>query len=72
MSALIISSHDYNGYSAYLSLVSLWVQFEADNEVSPVYSLDAEFSRPFWVFGINSYGFLSGNEGENYILCSYR
>ncbi|XP_031740199.1 uncharacterized protein LOC101221766 [Cucumis sativus] len=51
---------------------NLYKWLEADNEVSPIYSLNAEFSRPVWVFGINSYGFLPGNEGENYILCSYR
>ncbi|XP_062099340.1 uncharacterized protein LOC133805232 [Humulus lupulus] len=47
-----------------------WV--ESDNKVVPVYSLDAEFSKPLWVFGINSYELISGHEGKSLIACSYR
>ncbi|XP_052200679.1 uncharacterized protein LOC127807097 [Diospyros lotus] len=47
-----------------------WI--ESDNKVLPVYSLDAEFSRPLWVFGINSYEFLQSNEQKNLIACTYR
>ncbi|KAK1429334.1 hypothetical protein QVD17_11541 [Tagetes erecta] len=45
-----------------------WV--EADNKVVPVYSLEAEFSRPSWVFGVNSYEMI--NKHKNLIACSYR
>ncbi|KAL6861819.1 hypothetical protein ACP4OV_017519 [Aristida adscensionis] len=44
-----------------------WV--EQTNEIVPVYTLDAEFTRPLWVFGISSYDFL-GN--SNHIIFSYR
>ncbi|KAJ3695862.1 hypothetical protein LUZ60_001239 [Juncus effusus] len=46
-----------------------WI--EQKNEVAPVYSLNAEFTRPLWVFGINSFDFLEKN-GVNRIICSYR
>ncbi|KAA8537709.1 hypothetical protein F0562_027301 [Nyssa sinensis] len=45
---------------------------ESDNEVLPVYSLDAEFARPLWVFGMNSYEFIQSCEQKNLIACSYR
>ncbi|KAL5200706.1 hypothetical protein ABZP36_021909 [Zizania latifolia] len=44
-----------------------WV--EHTNEVIPVYTLDAEFTRPLWVFGISSYDFLGNG---NHIVFSYR
>jgi hypothetical protein len=44
-----------------------WV--EHTNEVISVYTLDAEFTRPLWVFGISSYGFLGES---NHIVFSYR
>ncbi|XP_027340404.1 dipeptidyl peptidase family member 6-like [Abrus precatorius] len=47
-----------------------WI--ESDNIVLPVYSLDAEFSRPLWVFGINSYEFVQSHNHRNLIACSYR
>ncbi|CAL5385148.1 unnamed protein product [Camellia sinensis] len=47
-----------------------WI--ESDNTVLPVYSLDAEFSRPLWAFGIKSYQLLQSNEGKNLIACTYR
>ncbi|KAG5543403.1 hypothetical protein RHGRI_016216 [Rhododendron griersonianum] len=47
-----------------------WV--ESDNKVLPVYSMNAEFSRPFWVFGISSYQLLQSHERKNLIACSYR
>ncbi|GJZ36713.1 alpha/beta hydrolases superfamily protein [Tanacetum coccineum] len=43
---------------------------ESVNKVLPVYSLEAEFTRPSWVFGINSYEILT--EQKNLIACSYR
>ncbi|KAG7943747.1 hypothetical protein I3843_15G058600 [Carya illinoinensis] len=47
-----------------------WV--ESENKVVAVYSLDAEFARPLWVFGMNSYEFIQSNEQKNLIACSYR
>ncbi|KAL1822120.1 hypothetical protein ACET3Z_008898 [Daucus carota] len=44
-----------------------WV--ESKNEVLPVYPLNAEFARPLWVFGMNSYEFL---EQKHLIACTYR
>lgn len=44
-----------------------WV--EQTNEIVPVYSLDAEFTRPLWVFGISSYDFLGNSD---HIVFSYR
>ncbi|KAI0499089.1 hypothetical protein KFK09_019990 [Dendrobium nobile] len=44
---------------------------EYKDEVIPVYSLEAEFTRPLWVFGISSYDFL-GDEERHSIVCSYR
>lgn len=51
---------------------ALWQQVESTNEVISVYSLDAEFSKPLWVFGLNSYEFLESHEQKNLIACSYR
>ncbi|XP_071690570.1 uncharacterized protein [Rutidosis leptorrhynchoides] len=45
-----------------------WV--ESDNSVVPLYSLDAEFAGPLWVFGMNSYEIIK--EQKNLIACSYR
>ncbi|KAI3465396.1 hypothetical protein Pfo_022059 [Paulownia fortunei] len=47
-----------------------WV--ESTNEVLPVYSLNAEFTKPLWVFGLNSYDFLQSPGEENLIACGYR
>ncbi|XP_049390610.1 uncharacterized protein LOC125855020 isoform X1 [Solanum stenotomum] len=47
-----------------------WV--ESSNEVVPVYSLDAEFTRPLWVFGMKSYDFLKNHDQDTLIACSYR
>ncbi|PSR99741.1 Dipeptidyl aminopeptidase [Actinidia chinensis var. chinensis] len=47
-----------------------WI--ESDNKVLPVYSLDAEFSRPLWVFGLNSYQLLQSHEQKSLIACTYR
>lgn len=53
-------------------LLVLLLQVESDNKVLQVYSLDAEFSRPLWVFGINSYELIQSHEGKNLVACSYR
>ena len=47
-------------------------QVESVKKVVSVYSLDAEFSKPLWIFGINSYEFIKSQEGKNLIACSYR
>ncbi|KAG6784535.1 hypothetical protein POTOM_010232 [Populus tomentosa] len=49
-----------------------FLYIESVNEVQAIYSLDAEFSTPLWVFGINSYELIQNNEGKNLIACSYR
>ena len=50
----------------------IWSQIESENKVLPLYSLDAEFARPLWVFGMNSYEFVQDHEQRNLIACSYR
>ncbi|GAU20487.1 hypothetical protein TSUD_130440 [Trifolium subterraneum] len=47
-----------------------WI--ESENKVVPVYSLDAEFARPLWIFGNNSYEFVKSPKQRNLIACSYR
>lgn len=47
-----------------------WI--ESKNEIRAIYSLDAEFTRPLWVFGISSYDFIQSNERTNILACSYR
>ncbi|XP_059638233.1 uncharacterized protein LOC132280128 [Cornus florida] len=47
-----------------------WI--ESDNKVLPIYSCDAEFTRPLWMFGMNSYEFIPNYEQKNLIACSYR
>lgn len=38
-----------------------------DGHIESLHSLDAEFARPHWVFGISSYAFVD----DNTIVCSY-
>lgn len=45
---------------------------EEKSEVHVIYSLDAEFGRPLWVFGISSYDFIQRNEKNHVLACSYR
>ncbi|KAK9166848.1 hypothetical protein Scep_002039 [Stephania cephalantha] len=45
---------------------------ENRNEVVPVYSLLAEFSKPLWVFGTSSYDFIQSDEENNLVACCYR
>ncbi|RZC67247.1 hypothetical protein C5167_010937 [Papaver somniferum] len=47
-----------------------WI--EHSNEVVPIYTTDAEFTRPFWVFGNCSYDFIPSTGSNNLIACSYR
>ncbi|BAT88632.1 hypothetical protein VIGAN_05217500 [Vigna angularis var. angularis] len=43
---------------------------ESENKVMSVYSLEAEFTRPLWTFGVNSYEFVQSS--KLLIACSYR
>ncbi|KAF7817523.1 dipeptidyl-peptidase 5 [Senna tora] len=47
-----------------------WI--ESENKVVPVFSMDAEFARPLWIFGMNSYEFIQSNKQRNLIACTYR
>ncbi|XP_019423929.1 PREDICTED: dipeptidyl-peptidase 5 [Lupinus angustifolius] len=47
-----------------------WI--DSENKVSPIYTLDAEFARPLWIFGMNSYEFVQSHKQRNLIACSYR
>ncbi|EOY14577.1 Acylamino-acid-releasing enzyme, putative isoform 3 [Theobroma cacao] len=47
-----------------------WV--ESKNEVLPLYCLNAEFARPLWIFGMNSYEFIKSEVEKTLIACSYR
>ncbi|OUZ99805.1 Peptidase S9 [Macleaya cordata] len=51
---------------------NLYKWIEHKNEVVPIYTLDAEFTRPFWVFGLCSYDFVQSTGNNNLIACSYR
>ncbi|GAV69030.1 Peptidase_S9 domain-containing protein [Cephalotus follicularis] len=51
---------------------NLYKWIESDDKAVAVYSLEAEFSRPLWVFGNNSYEFIQNNEDNTIIACSYR
>lgn len=48
------------------------LQIESENKVVPIYSLDAEFARPLWIFGMNSYVFVQSPQQKKLIACSYR
>lgn len=48
------------------------LQIESENKVVPIYSVDAEFARPLWIFGMNSYEFLQSPKQKKLIVCSYR
>ncbi|CAN4122171.1 unnamed protein product [Withania somnifera] len=45
---------------------------EDKNEVLAIYSLEAEFTRPFWVFGNRCYDIIERKEESTIIVCSYR
>ncbi|XP_042409315.1 probable dipeptidyl-peptidase 5 isoform X2 [Zingiber officinale] len=45
---------------------------EKKNEVVAIYSLDAEFTKPLWVFGISSYDFVWKDGDSSQIICTYR
>ncbi|XP_044438575.1 uncharacterized protein [Triticum aestivum] len=45
---------------------------EQSNVVVQVYSLDAEFSKPMWVYGVSSYAFLGNDDQSQKIVCCYR
>ncbi|XP_034590034.1 dipeptidyl-peptidase 5 isoform X1 [Setaria viridis] len=45
---------------------------EQSNVVIQLYALDAEFSKPMWVFGASSYAFLGKDDSSLKIICCYR
>ncbi|KAL3326255.1 hypothetical protein AABB24_037113 [Solanum stoloniferum] len=47
-----------------------WI--EEKNELLAIYSLNAEFTRPFWVFGNRCYDIIEWKEESTIIACSYR
>ncbi|XP_026384761.1 uncharacterized protein LOC113280324 isoform X2 [Papaver somniferum] len=51
---------------------NLYKWIEHRNEVVSIYSIDAEFTKPFWVFGASSFDFIPTNGNNNLISCSYR
>ncbi|KAL8172083.1 hypothetical protein V2J09_023887 [Rumex salicifolius] len=51
---------------------NLYKWIESKNEVVALHSMEAEFARPLWVFGMRSYVVLQSHEQKNLIACSYR
>eukprot|EP00249_Psilotum_nudum_P012212 c23653_g1_i1 orf=384-2570(-) len=49
-----------------------WVEIE--DKAHPLYTLNAEFTRPAWEFGNSSYDFIKQKTNEHYnsVVCSYR
>ncbi|KAL2895147.1 Acylamino-acid-releasing enzyme 1 [Bienertia sinuspersici] len=51
---------------------NLYKWIESKNEVIPLYSMEAEFSKPLWVFGSSSYEVIESHGRKNLVACSYR
>ncbi|KAK2631360.1 hypothetical protein EUGRSUZ_L03025 [Eucalyptus grandis] len=51
---------------------NLYKWIESADEVLPLCPLNAEFARPLWVFGMNSYEVIQSNERKTLIACSFR
>ncbi|KAL9263883.1 hypothetical protein AKJ16_DCAP16174 [Drosera capensis] len=51
---------------------NLYKWSESKNEVLELYSMEAEFARPLWVFGMSSYDFIREDDQRNLIACTYR
>nr|CAB3469989.1 unnamed protein product [Digitaria exilis] len=45
---------------------------EQSNVATILYSLDAEFSKPMWIFGVSSYDFLGKDDSSHKIISCYR
>ncbi|KAF7847551.1 hypothetical protein BT93_L2847 [Corymbia citriodora subsp. variegata] len=59
--------------NCFMSLLCFMIQqIESANEVLPLYPLNAEFARPSWIFGLNSYEVIQSDEQKTLIACSYR
>lgn len=58
--------------SEYMFLFFLIMQDENENESLALTSMEAEFTRPLWVFGYHSYDFISSEKNADFIACSYR
>ncbi|XP_049935839.1 uncharacterized protein LOC116262241 isoform X3 [Nymphaea colorata] len=50
--------------------VHKWV--ESNNEVQAIYTLDAEFTSPLWLFGIKTFDFIRKGRGSSCLACTYR
>jgi len=57
---------------AVANISNFYIQVESTNEVQALYPLDAEFTRPSWVFGNSSYAFIEHKGQNNNIACTYR
>ncbi|KAG9450844.1 hypothetical protein H6P81_010809 [Aristolochia fimbriata] len=55
-----------NGFS------NIYKWMEDKNDIAALYPMQAEFSRPLWVFGFSSYDFVKKNGKADYIACTYR
>ncbi|CAO2817837.1 unnamed protein product [Amaranthus hypochondriacus] len=51
---------------------NLYKWIESKSEVIALYSMEAEFARPLWVFGMNSYEVIESCDRKNLIACTYR
>ncbi|XP_048130781.1 uncharacterized protein LOC115731060 [Rhodamnia argentea] len=51
---------------------NLYKWIESADEVLPLYPLNAEFARPSWIFGLNSYEVIQSDEQKTLIACSYK
>ncbi|XP_021722624.1 uncharacterized protein LOC110690106 [Chenopodium quinoa] len=51
---------------------NLYKWIESKNEVITLCTMEAEFARPLWVFGMNSYEVVNSHDQTNLIACSYR
>ncbi|KAL3732789.1 hypothetical protein ACJRO7_022330 [Eucalyptus globulus] len=47
-------------------------KWSPEDKVLPLCPLNAEFARPLWVFGMNSYEVIQSDEQKTLIACSYR
>eukprot|EP00268_Persea_americana_P023706 TRINITY_DN2322_c0_g2_i3.p1 TRINITY_DN2322_c0_g2~~TRINITY_DN2322_c0_g2_i3.p1 ORF type:complete len:737 (+),score=131.99 TRINITY_DN2322_c0_g2_i3:286-2496(+) len=51
---------------------NLYKWIEGIDELQALCTLDAEFTRPLWVFGFSSYDFIQNSGKANSIVCTYR
>ncbi|RLM55162.1 hypothetical protein C2845_PM10G08440 [Panicum miliaceum] len=56
----------------FIAVLIMCSEDEQSNLVTTLYSLDAEFSKPMWIFGVSSYDFLGKDDSSHKIICCYR